>query len=112
VRFWTVSFCCLEHSPQKLGSYRSLLSGRGVNVLECFEELSDERAQVGSSLDVQRAFPDMAPKRRCQVACGLVDSANAQRRLTDSCNAPVGGPFTGAVALKEGLGDQVALDVG
>ena len=63
-------------------------------------------------LDVQGAVPEMLPKRRTQVACGLADSAAAQRELTDSCSMPGRIPSGGSVELQESFDKKFAFEDG
>ena len=55
--------------------YRPLLILWGIGVVECLKQGPDDWLEVGASREVHGAFPEIAPKRRSQLACGLTHSA-------------------------------------
>ena len=90
-----------------------LLSTRWwVNLVGCLQQGSDRGTQVGSSRDVHGALPEIDPERRCQVACGLAQSARDHWFLTMVGKSPMDVPVGSSIEVKEGPYHELPFDDG
>jgi hypothetical protein len=100
----------LEHCSQELGCRGFLLSLRGSTLSTA---LSQARLEGRTFADPLRCRgPDMAPKRRSQVACGFAQSTHDHRRATTSCRFAIGIPLGLAVEAEECTEEKVPFVIG
>jgi hypothetical protein len=78
----------LEETAEELWSYRSLAVCRRVDGVEALKERSDRGKDPCAAFDVKGTRFEIVPKRRSQMACGILDSARYHRLLTDASNSP------------------------
>jgi hypothetical protein len=64
----------LEELAQELGSYCSLSTRRWVDGVEALEGCADRGKDPGAVFDVKGTLFEIVPKRRSQMACGILDS--------------------------------------